>query len=202
VIKSMLPDTFLTIDLTGIGVWPAMRKGWIGSAGGSHTCLMSDDCVLTPRFKEHLETIVALKPDDCLSPFIMRPKVIDAARVVGKHWIVGDAPYGLCVVLPTPWVGAFLRWERQHIQPGYPHDDVRLALWLDSIDKQVWYPVPTLCQHGEPTNSTIAGKGGNPAWVSTWVAGGEDIDWTIGLDDPFIAPPTGRRDKTALREKG
>jgi len=150
--------------------------------------VMADDMLPVPSCRRLLLGALEAKPDVCLSPFCMKRCTLEAVAA-GKHWATSpDAVYGGATVLPTAWVAEWLSWDRAHLKPDYPHDDVRLAIWLVQTGRCVWYTAPSLFEHA----GAAVGLHPNRNRVATILADGAPIDWARGLTDPVHSPGKGR----------
>ena len=88
--------------------------------------------------------------------------------------------WGQAQCLPVEMVEPFLRWERDTwLDVEYGWDDFRLRLWLAMQGMWSWATVPSLVEHGAPSQSLI-GNGGSQR-VARRFAGEnvacDQVDW-------------------------
>lgn len=168
-------------DTDKSGVWPTTMRCLKDaySRHSTHHLILQDDAVLCRDFVEVLHRVVAANPDVPMCFYCPR-KVAEEARTAGKNWVAIDGGcWGICVLMPTPWVAEFMAWQEATFLPEFPHDDERLALWFLFTKRSVWQPVPSLVDHGASQDSLLGHS--NASRKAKWFAGGADlsaVDWT------------------------
>ena len=94
------------------------------------------------------------------------------------------------------------------MDPQYPHDDGRLAMWAIINQIKVWVTVPSLLEHAGAARSVMGHSGGiTRNRVAAWYDERPgSIDWSLGLGDPIRSPsmmgPVTRRELRRIKEAG
>jgi len=180
-IRREFPEARVVSDYAHHGCWPTCRRAW-KMAGGTHHLALADDMVPPKGARDVLLSALTARPDACICLFTMRRCTVDALAV-SKHWAVTpDGVWGGAVVLPTPWVSEWLTWDAGHVRPDYPHDDVRMALWLVKCGREVWHTAPSLFEH---VGASYGLHPNSKRVASALLQPGEVIDWSKGLRDPL-----------------
>lgn len=162
----------------------AMSRPLSGSTKPTHALIVEDDAQPCLDFIAAVQRLVRLYPDRTISFFTRDPVVQHAAT--GELVRVNDVPTDLAVVYPITWLKAvqadyemcrddFARHKRRI---GYGADELRHEL---RPDKLVWATVPSLVQHGCPTQSTLGHR--YPTNVAARFVGSEtsglSINWKV-----------------------
>ncbi|HVQ39688.1 MAG TPA: hypothetical protein VMS31_19265, partial [Pyrinomonadaceae bacterium] len=89
-------------------------------------------------------------------------------------------------IWPTGLIHEFIDWQRTHIAPNFPWEDVRVNMWLIKTSKQAFATVPSLIQH-LGCGASLLGLNGLSK-TAAWYVGDHrsalGIDWTQGRRSP------------------
>lgn len=178
-------DVHVEIDRVGVGPWPQTQKCWRSlPSDASHLLILQDDVVLCRDF--YISAVRALRHQRNVPVgFYANHKNIDSAREKGVSWAkISGGVWGQAQCLPRAYVKAFLEWEeRTKPYPDQPnYDDRRLGDFLKERRIPVRCTVPSLVEHGCPSDSLIGYS--NKRRVARWFIGedvsGLSVDWRLG----------------------
>ena len=146
----------VVIDHEHRGVWPTAWKAWNSiRRGATHHCVIQDDAILMKNSPLAIIKAVEARPDSPVGIFAARGIVIDAYRR-GDAWCqIQDGIWGLGSVLPVGLIRRWMQWNRETVIKEFPHDDTRLRWFLIEEGIWVWTTVPSLIDHGAPSDSVI-----------------------------------------------
>lgn len=188
--RALLPQVEVIRDPEREGVWPTTLRAYerldvFAPPGTTHVLVLQDDMLPCDDFDEHLTAALTAVPEAPVALFTMR-KVIDEALAEGKHWAVtGDGTWGGSTALPHPWVRPFIDWAIECVEPGYKHDDRRLAAWLHWTGRTpVWHTAPPLLQHVGAGESLLGQSNATRVSRAFLLHPPEPFDWTRGIDAP------------------
>lgn len=156
-----LPDSVVSLDVEHKGHvvnwWNAADIAC--SKPATHALIIEDDAEPCPDFLAAVENLINNYPDRTIGFFSRSQGVLDAP--IGTLLPVHDVPTDLAVVYPVKWLQALKKdylkvqdsFARNKRRGGYGADEMRLEL---RPDKKVWTTVPSLVEHGCPTQSVLA----------------------------------------------
>lgn len=124
-----------------------MRKAFqsVTDSKITHLLVLQDDILPSKDLVATTKRLIKILPNQVISLF----SVYDTTKPlsIGKHWATIDRLYGLCAyVLPVKLVKAYLNFELLIKERIYA-DDVRLSMFLGSINKGVYLTAPSLVDH-------------------------------------------------------
>jgi hypothetical protein len=155
------------------GIWPTTRRAYLTALmhDPTHIAMLQDD-MQTPLFPE--------------LPILLHNTRKSMTRTDGR-WVRMALGYDASSILPARLVWEFLRWEKEFVDPRYPHDDGRLGLFLHSRSIPAMCLVPPLLKHLAPRDS-IDPKNNSRSGRETpvWNADVRGVDWSEGADDPPV----------------
>lgn len=189
VIESEVIGYRVSKDTAHAGSWPPAKAAWqfVMATAASHGLVIQDDAIPCRDFVQGVKAAIAEKPDEAICYWSMRHNIIDKARAQGSSWFTSaDAVMGIAMSMPREMIRDFLVWEAAHVDSSLGGDDRRLCLYYAyGIERRVWTTVPSLVEHGAPSDS-LTGNG-NGRRVATYWAGDRSatsIDWTKGAERP------------------
>lgn len=129
------------------------------SAGATHALIIEDDAEPCPDFLAVVKKLIERYPNRTIGFFSRSPSVLDAP--VGSLLRVHDVPTDLAVVYPVKWLRE-LKKDFSKVQDSFTGHKRRRSYGADEMrlelrpNKRVWTTVPSLVEHGCPTQSTLA----------------------------------------------
>lgn len=176
---STLKTARVFYDRGKCGPWYNSKRCWIHGArasGATHHLVIQDDAKLCAQFEETITSALKTVPDKPVSLYANR-RAIEVAKESGADWaVIPDGAWGLGIILPKPLIYDFLKWEGRHIDPAFPHDDSRLALWAVETGNHFWCTVPSLIDHAGASHSTLGNS--NSRRVARYYTGEAKLEWT------------------------
>ena len=169
------------------GCWWNARRAWGTVTGNAtHHLVLSDDAEVCANFIEIAEEALAVHDDSVVTFFNARKDVL-AAKERGDSWIrLSTFLWGQSMVMPVYMIPRFLRWARENVKEGYPHDDAMLGMFCEANEVPIYCTVPHLVNH--LLVKSILGHQPPGSRSSHWFLGegdGHEIDWTKGLENPL-----------------
>lgn len=148
----VVPATLVLDDQTPRrGIWHTAQRAWERAGTATHHLVLQDDALLCSGFLQALDQLIDAVPD---APLILCGNLaapMQAAKVRGCPWIKTNiVRHAVAIVLPAPLVTDWLIWCTTHVPASFPHDDVRLEMFLIATGRLAYYPVPSLVRHDSP----------------------------------------------------
>jgi hypothetical protein len=165
------------------------RRVWEWAAGwpNDHVCILNDDVVLLPGFRERLAALVAAVPDEPISLHCTNPRVLPYAAQ-GHAWVRSYHYTGPAVVLP-PGAAASL-CEYTYSLPwsllSRINEDCVAIHWAWERQRPFWYALPAPLTHDTAVPSTL-GYDNHPHRTPT-VLDGPLPDPTVRPEDRWRVP--------------
>lgn len=188
-------------DNKRIGPWRVAKAAWEWGArqDATHHLVIQDDVSVALDFIECVVRLISLVPD---KPIALYDASMSSrkAREKGSSWIVHRDVYvgGQALLLPTPLIHEFLRWEKGRFKPEKPEDDQRIGAWAYLTGHYFWVCAPSIVDHAGEAESVIGHR--SQSWAG-WFIGSDtsalSVDWTLGLSDP---PESNRNYPTWFRK--
>jgi hypothetical protein len=156
----------------------------------SHLLVLQDDILPCKDFIKTVKKTIELLPNEVISYFT----AYDTSKPlsVGKHWSTIDRLYGLCAyVIPVFLIDQYLEFDKK-IKDRIFADDVRLSMFLQSIDRKAYLTAPSLVEHicwdrtSQRDNRVPLDNAINFRIARNYIGfeeSGLEIDWTKGLKD-------------------
>lgn len=112
------------------GCWPLARRGWL-AATGAHHLVLEDDAQLCSGFLDQLATLIAARPDACLSLFR------------------GASPCSVATVMPATVIPRWLAWVDQDARGSrwLPHHDYLIDAGMRALGVPHLYAEPSIVEH-------------------------------------------------------
>ena len=160
------------------GPWYNAKRCWqIGEKSqATHHLHMQDDIRVCHNFVEGIKSVIAAFPDEIISIFHGPRKAFNGSA----RWGQSEGAWGQGIIMPVAMVKEFLIWERQNIDPCFPHDDSRVSLFAIKTGRRVFIPFPNLIDHRDDELKSILGNRWNKPRVSSDFMGDRDpanFDW-------------------------
>ena len=180
-----IPDATVIIAEYGKGIWHTAQRAWLAlDPEATHHLVLQDDIELCQDFYEGAIKALTAQPNSLVSLYFVK------ASAVNGHWgFLPNAPTGLALCMPVPYIEPYLKWCRENISPDFPHDDYRFYFFAQNINKPVRFTYPALVNdlwflsaHGQPRPDKR---------TSAFLEGSAlDIDWNAGVDMPVPKGPS------------
>lgn len=179
--KAHLPMLNIVADWYRDGTWAVARRAWTYyDTGATHHIVLQDDHFLADGFLKAAYEIARLLPDEPVSFYSQRHGALDLCRREGYNFFTNpDGVMSGAVMMPVwMWDDAY-HWCINKTNQTYQHDDIRLSLYLMSLNKRVYNTAPSLVQHLGSQDSLVGHN--NPENISNYFTGLSNYDWENGV---------------------
>jgi hypothetical protein len=142
-------DPSLVLD-RGRGLWDTARRAWLTcNTEKTHHLVLQDDVVLCNRFLDAVEFIKnCIPPNNVISFCNDFGPDSDEAMKRNIRWIRTKAVRSAqALMIPSPLVPRWITWCDLNVREDYPHDDIRLEMYLIAERLYCWNTTPSLVQH-------------------------------------------------------
>ena len=181
--KELGPNTTINFDDARLGPWANARRTWLDLLimGEPWCCLLQDDLVLAKGFRKALNAALGGLPleADVVAPYANR-KVLKNIEVAWHR--VRDGVWGQAICIRRGSLLEFLKWEREHVNPAFPHDDSRVAMWLLETNRVSWVMVPSLVDHSGDQNSVVGNRTFRPRRATRFIQDATAILYPVTND--------------------
>jgi len=137
-------------------VWSERMWTWAAVGVATHFLTLQDDAIVAPGFWGHLETLIALFPDQVIG---LEAAYRGGESILTSWYTTPDMLIGVGYVVPIPLLREFLVW-RCTLRKGAIEsvtEDTLLAVWCLASGHRIFHPVPTIIDH----DTEIASSYGN-----------------------------------------
>jgi len=167
------------------GSWPTYLRTLKATSGASHHVVLNDDLTLCKDFMASVREVARARPNHLISLYTNSPKVFTARRR-RESWIQNTGVEGAAVIWPTSLIYEFIEWQSTHVASDFPHEDIRVSMWLLKTAKPAFATVPSLAQH-LGYQASLVGQNSSSK-VAAWYLGNSrsalGIDWSQGFRSP------------------
>jgi hypothetical protein len=171
--------------------WTAAHRLASRTRDATHALVLEDDAIPCSAFWPsvvHAVFAANLDRPRAVSFCCRRKQALYHHRATGScWWQVNDWRNSEAVCLPVPWIPGYLA----HVGTLAPqYGDVTLMEHLRERNEKMWFTIPSLVQHGLPSDSLLGNSRANrisPSFVDD--PSNElsyPVDWRVGL--PYYQP--------------
>lgn len=148
-------------------IWRTRRAALRLHTDAPFHCIVQDDAILAPGFRERVEQLVTA--GEYLYGLFFRKKrryrginvLADTAQASGSFVSRRGPILGVGLVFPVAWIDDLVTFGDR--DPGTDGDDDRIRRWLHERGYSVCYPIPSLVDH-QAGPSLIGNAAGRVAW--------------------------------------
>lgn len=191
-LRKMLGNLDVSLDDGSLGLWGNSKKCWLSyDKSADYHLVIQDDAVICKDFYERLESIIKKHNEEYVYCLYFRLKsrkthsemneaASSALKEKGFHF--NRLQFAVALVIPTKIINDMIDYADNLDPIKYKNtDDLRFSKYLNSINKKVFYPLPSLVDHSTEGES-LAGNGHNLGRQATWF-----ID-RIGNNQEYVKP--------------
>jgi len=156
-------------------------------ANVTHHCVVQDDAILSPDFRETVEQLV--KYPDPESPISLyyggkgksssaHASAHNLAQTNNAKWLIRKGPiWGPAIIYPVATILSLVKFFEKSVVENY---DRRVMRYYQSVNKDCWYTIPSLVEHRQEDNPSLCGhdKANRQARVFLGPQSPLNIEWS------------------------